>query len=134
MPAVTAIRTRWGDITPDSLAEIKRGYNAAKVFRPPAESFTLSDGQIMLTAFAKYLIEYCEAQGLVAADDPMNATTTLNGHSIERGQQIVSEFFTGITSIVAHGPEHIAIYKGEDCVAIIGSPALATALHKGVGH
>lgn len=143
MPTVNSVHTRWGDITPDDLAEIKIGYEAANAFRPPAESFTLGSGQVMLTAFAKHLIDYCEAQGLVATDLAVlhteiaaeDATIPMQGGPIERGQKIVSDFFEGITGIVAYAPGHIAIFKGgEEPAAIIASHDLANALSRGVGN
>ncbi|HLP68335.1 MAG TPA: hypothetical protein VK181_12535 [Rhizobium sp.] len=134
MPPVTHVSTKWGDITPQMLAEIKAGYEAAMVFVPPAESFNLADGQTLLTAFAKHLIAFCEANGLVASDAPEIEAVEINGFPISLGQEIISKFFEGITGITAYSVDHIAIHRGKDVIAIISSPDLAIQLRKGASN
>jgi molybdopterin-binding protein len=126
---VESVATKWGNWTPPMLQALKFAYAAAR--RNNADSFEL-EGQPMLTSFARHLIDYLEAQGLVAADESLNVNVNLG--NIAKGQEIVSKFFEGITGIVAYSVDHIAIYKGEEVIAIIGSPDLAEALRKGTGN
>lgn len=61
---VDSVETRWGPITGPMLKRLKDGYAAAR--RDSQTRFEI-DGQVVLTDFAKYLIEYCEMEGLVAS-------------------------------------------------------------------
>lgn len=127
---VTHITTKWGDITPEMLADLKTRYAVAT--KLGHAQFQLEDGRVMLTRFVKYLIEFCEANGLVAAGDLEHVT--VEGAPIARGQEIITEFFSGITGIVAYAADHIAIHKGDEIIAIIGSPDLAAKLAAKIGN
>lgn len=126
---VTSVPTKWGDWTPPMLQALKAAYVAA--VNSNVDQFTL-DGQLMLTSFAGYLIEYLEANGLVAANEPGNMNVDFG--NIAKGQEIVSKFFEGITGILAYGPDHISISRGDEVLAVIASPGLAEALRKGVSN
>ncbi len=126
---VTSVPTKWGDWTPPMLQKLKFAY--ATAMRQNVDSFEL-DGQPILTRFARHLIDYLEANGLVAADEAVTANINLG--NIAKGQEIVSKFFEGITGIVAYSVDHIAIHRGDEIIAIIASPDLAEALRKGTGN
>ena len=130
---VTHITTKWGDITPEMLRQLKTGYAAAHMLSPPSPSFELPDGQIVLTNFAKHMIEFCEANGLVAAGE-VPLSDTITGAPIERGKQVIADFFAEITGIVVYSADHIAVQKGDEIIAIIGSPDLCAALSKKIGN
>lgn len=66
---VSRVRTKWGYILPEGLYRLKRAYDEA--VEAGQDQFEL-DGHPYVVSFVKYLIEFCEMQGLVAVPTESN--------------------------------------------------------------
>lgn len=69
---ITAVFTKWGWVSAKALHRFKEAH--AKAVRDSLTLFTL-DGSQWDTRFIRYLIEYCESEGLVA--EKTDATVAL---------------------------------------------------------